>query len=220
MDPCHASWADWIDAEWSDDPPLSVLDLCCGSGLMTLELADRGYVVTGVDASAAMLALARTRLPSSVPLLRAVLPDLPVASPFDAVVSTLDGLNYLPAGDLGATFAAVARILAPGGWLIFDMHGDGARGLMQANPDITGSEAGRSYRLTTQITGDACSTTISVHGDAPFTETHTQYLHDSNAIRDALTRSGFTVTRVVDEYSDEPAGTTTIRATWVARREE
>src|ERR1700728_153608 len=40
-----------------------VLDLCCGSGHVTRELVERGYAVTGVDASAALIAIARRELP-------------------------------------------------------------------------------------------------------------------------------------------------------------
>ena len=36
-----------------------MLDLCCGTGLLAGELVARGYRVVGVDASEAMLALAR-----------------------------------------------------------------------------------------------------------------------------------------------------------------
>ena len=35
----------------------TVLDLCCGTGLLAGELIARGYRVVGVDASEAMLAL-------------------------------------------------------------------------------------------------------------------------------------------------------------------
>jgi len=47
-----------------------VLDLCCGTGLLADELIARGYRVVGVDASDAMLALARGRLGPEVSLHR------------------------------------------------------------------------------------------------------------------------------------------------------
>jgi alpha-beta hydrolase superfamily lysophospholipase len=52
------------------------------------------------------------------------LPDLTIDGVFDAAVSTFDGLNYLTPEELSTTVAAVARLLRPGGWLVFDIHTD------------------------------------------------------------------------------------------------
>ena len=64
IDPCHDRWASFLHELWSTDPQgvRSVLDLCCGTGLLAGELIARGYRVAGVDAADAMLALARKRL--------------------------------------------------------------------------------------------------------------------------------------------------------------
>lgn len=44
-------------------PPARILDLCCGNGRLTEQLARRGYRVTGLDGSAEMLGYARQRVP-------------------------------------------------------------------------------------------------------------------------------------------------------------
>ena len=105
IDPCHARWASFLDELWSADPSgvRSVLDLCCGTGLLASELITRGYRVVGVDASDAMLAVARERLGADVALSRTTLPDLTVDGVFDAVVCTFDGLNYLTPDELRLT---------------------------------------------------------------------------------------------------------------------
>ena len=56
----------------------TVLDVCCGTGLMASELVARGYRITGVDASAAMLARARGLLGPDVLLVEETLPDLTI----------------------------------------------------------------------------------------------------------------------------------------------
>ena len=53
-----------IDA-WDIRPGMRVLELGCGTGLMTRLLLDRGAIVTSVDRSAPMLARARERAPEA-----------------------------------------------------------------------------------------------------------------------------------------------------------
>ena len=126
----------------------SVLDLCCGTGLLAGELIARGYQVVGVDASDAMLALARERLGPEAELSRMTLPELAVEGVFDAAVCTFDGLNYLTPDELRLTMAAVALRLRPAGWLVFDLHTDGMMNFTIANSVVAGESAG--YRLRDQ----------------------------------------------------------------------
>jgi SAM-dependent methyltransferase len=221
VDPCHSGWADFLAARWQDDDIHAVLDVCCGSGLMTTELIARGYEAVGVDASAAMLDLARARLGPEVRLLEAVLPDLPVDGPFDAAVSTLDGLNYLTPAALEATFARLHDVVRPGGWLVFDVHAEAAFVMMQANPSITGADGRRTWMLTSDC--DAAtrrvSTVIELHApDDDFREEHVQYVHAEADIRRWLEHAGFVDIETCDEYSDAPVRDTTLRTTWLARR--
>ena len=94
-----------------------ILDAGCGSGPLSAALRDRGAVVTGVDASAGMLAQARRRLGDDADLrvhdLADPLPFLDKA--FDDVVASLV-LHYLQ--DWGPTLAELRRVLTPGGRLI------------------------------------------------------------------------------------------------------
>ena len=124
VDPCHGRWASFLHELWSADADgvRSVLDLCCGTGLLAGELIARGYRVVGVDASDAMLALARKRLGPEMALSRTTLPDLTVEGVFDAAVCTFDGLNYLTPDELrpddgcggpAASARRVARVRPP-----------------------------------------------------------------------------------------------------------
>jgi predicted TPR repeat methyltransferase len=225
IDSCHGRWASFLDELWSTDAEgvRSVLDLCCGTGVLAGELIARGYRVVGVDAADAMLAQARERLGHEVALSRVTLPDLAVEGVFDAVVCTFDGLNYLAPEDLRLTMAAVAPRLRPGGWLVFDLHTDAMMDFTISNPDVTGTAAGNDFVINSVVDPGArtCDTTIALtrprDGD-PFSEHHRQYFHSDADVRGCLHDAGFTVTAIGEEYTHQPADASTLRATWTARR--
>jgi len=224
IDPCHDRWASFLDELWSADPGgvRSVLDLCCGTGLLAAELIARGRCVVGVDASDAMLALARERLGSEVVLAQMTLPDLKVEGVFDAAVCTFDGFNYLTPDELRLTLAAVARHLRPAGWLVFDLHTDRMMDFTISNPVVVGESAGNDFVISSVVDPDvrACDTRIELtrprKGD-PFCEQHRQYFHPDADVRASLQDAGFTVTAVGEEYTHQPMDASTLRATWSAR---
>ena len=102
-----------------------VLELGCGSGLLTRHLTDAGHRVIATDASPAMLDLARGYAPAA-DIRRLTLPGDPLPAA-DAVVSVGHVLSYLP--DAGA---AIARAVRPGGLFAIDLcdlaYGEQRRG--------------------------------------------------------------------------------------------
>jgi SAM-dependent methyltransferase len=101
-----------------------VLELGCGSGLLTRRLVEAGHRVVATDASPAMLDLARETAPRAE-IARLTLPgdDLPAA---DAIVSVGHTLNYLPSVEaIDEALAAMAEALRPGGVLAIDLCGLG-----------------------------------------------------------------------------------------------
>jgi ubiquinone/menaquinone biosynthesis C-methylase UbiE len=112
-----------------------VLDAGCGSGPLTGGLRDNGAIVTGIDASTAMLTLARQRLGDEAALHLVDLNDrLPFDDgTFDDVVGSLV-LHYLE--DWGPTLAEVRRVLRPGGRLITSVeHPFSAYTIADPRPD-------------------------------------------------------------------------------------
>jgi SAM-dependent methyltransferase len=99
-----------------------VLELGCGTGLLTTELTAAGHRVIATDASAAMLAVAREVVGDVVRELRQLtLPDdrLPQA---DAIVAVGHPLSYLPdAQAVDRALIAMAAALRPGGVLAVDI---------------------------------------------------------------------------------------------------
>jgi SAM-dependent methyltransferase len=102
-----------------------VVELGCGSGLLTELLAKEGFRVVGFDSSPAMLALARRRcrrLSARVVLAQGEFGDDIRASEAALVVACGDVINHLPARVVvRRAFRLAARCLRPGGRLAFDV---------------------------------------------------------------------------------------------------
>ena len=116
----------------------SVLDVGCGSGWQSLELARRGCRVVAVDPVAAFLrplraAARRGRLPIDVRRGGALALPIRPGETFDLALATFDVLNHLDRHeDLGPALAGVARALPPGGHVLFDLN---TPGTLEAFPD-------------------------------------------------------------------------------------
>ena len=97
-----------------------VLELGCGSGLLTKKLVDAGYRVIATDASPDMLDIARRYAPGAE-IRRLVLPDDPLPEA-DAIVGVGHVLNYLPdEAAIERAWVAIAGALRPGGVLAIDI---------------------------------------------------------------------------------------------------
>jgi SAM-dependent methyltransferase len=104
-----------------------VLDVGCGSGLLARALIAEGFAVHGVDASAAMIELARNHAEGGrfdvvrLPTRRAV-DDVGALPAADAVVSTGHVLNYLDSrDDIAQALGELARAVRPGGLIALDL---------------------------------------------------------------------------------------------------
>ncbi len=108
-------------------PPLeSILDLGCGTGGHAFPLADRGYQVTGVDLSPAMLREAERKLAESarhsVPgFVLGDIRELELHRQFDAALMMFAVLGYQATDtDLQLALRSVRRHLRPGGLFVGD----------------------------------------------------------------------------------------------------
>ena len=140
---CYGSLASWYD-QLTGDVPYDrfadfyeaefarcggefrlLLDLCCGTGTLTREMALRGYEMIGLDASVDMLIQAREKcadLPVPPLFLCQDAAEIDLYGTVDAAYCSLDGVNYIPAERLPTLFHRLRYFVRPGGLILFDVR--------------------------------------------------------------------------------------------------
>lgn len=124
----YREWADFLQEilqkEGINDG--LVLDLGCGTGSMTEELAGRGYDMIGVDNSEDMLEIAMEKRQESGHDILYLLQDMQgfeLYGTVRAVVSVCDSVNYVTEKEeLEQVFRLVNNYLDPGGIFVFDFN--------------------------------------------------------------------------------------------------
>jgi SAM-dependent methyltransferase len=107
-------------------PGEHVLDLCCGYGRHSIELARRGYRVTGIDLSSAQLAMARSaaaRDDIDVEWIQADMRAIPsqLTAQVDTVLNMFTAFGYFEdEAENQRVLDGIASVLRPGGRLLID----------------------------------------------------------------------------------------------------
>lgn len=103
-----------------------LLDLGCGTGSMSLAMAERGFDVIGVDCSIGMLNAAQQKMFSSgkqMLLLNQSMEEIDLYGTVDCAICVLDGINHLKdEKSVKATFEKVSLFMNKGGAFAFDVN--------------------------------------------------------------------------------------------------
>ena len=106
--------------------PGLTLDLACGTGSLTVELAKKGIDVYGIDGSADMLSVARQKSAESgldLLFLCQKMQKLDLYGTVDTVICALDSINHLTLEkDVQAAFDKIFLFMNPGGGFLFDVN--------------------------------------------------------------------------------------------------
>lgn len=104
--------------------PKTILDLGCGTGGHMLPLAQRGYAVTGIDASSEMLSMAREKFNKNnarAEFLKSKIQLFKAAEKFDVIVCMFSVIDYLTQDkDILKTLRNAAAHMKKTSLLIFD----------------------------------------------------------------------------------------------------
>ena len=230
-DVSHAAWLHRIQQELMrrDKFPHSVLDVACGTGIVSELLYGAGYrPVVGIDLSEAMIRIAQTKAMARGYDIRyetqnAATLDLREMR-FDFAVSLFDSLNYiLVPADLAQAFVRIAAHLNPGGVLAFDVNSMYAlsHDLFTQRQD-TGAvqhlwksfwdretrtcRVEMAFTVTEERTGETRS----------FHETHVQRAYTITELREFLTAAGFEKIAVFGNYGERAPGPKSDRLLFIA----
>jgi 2-polyprenyl-3-methyl-5-hydroxy-6-metoxy-1,4-benzoquinol methylase len=129
-------------------PGTTVLDVACGAGRFSRRMAELGAGVVAFDFSKRFIGRARQRTPAEMTNIEYHVADATDEQQllafgegrFDGAVATMALMDI---ADIGPLFRALARLLKPGGWLVFSvMHpcfqGAGRRLFMEMGEDSEG----------------------------------------------------------------------------------
>ena len=228
----YSSWADFIEKiigrEYRGKPEL-VLDLGCGTGKMTLELASRGYDMTGIDYSDDMLDVARTSAEEKghdILWLSQDMREFELYGTVDVTVSCLDCINHLTRpSDVEKTFSLVHNYLIPDGLFIFDINGKYKFENIYSDRSYVMEENGgvciwqNYYNSKTKI----CDFYITLFGEGNdgrydrYDELQKERMYTINDMKRMLSRTGMEFIGAYSDFDFSPADDTDERIYIVAR---
>jgi SAM-dependent methyltransferase len=205
----------------------SVMDLCCGQGRHAVELARRGYAVTGLDLSAEYLRLTEAAAASVGVRLETVEADMraiPAEGRFDALINMYSSFGYLESeADDAMVLTAIGRALRPGGRALLDLlnrewvvHNNGATD-WHYGPDGTLYLEARELDLAASR-NHVTFTAVSPSGERRDLDGHHIRLYTLREMIGALDAAGLRYETVYGGYNSEPYSPDTRRMVVIASK--
>lgn len=212
--------------------PKLVLDLACGTGSITVKLSEAGYDMTGVDLSTEMLNIAREKAIEAgqdILFLNQDMTEFELFGTVDAIVSTLDGINYLTEdGDLEKVFNLCRNYLNPGGLMIFDINSEYKLKEVLGNNTFVFDEEGIFYVWQNEYSPEdrICSFCLDFFvenkqgGYERFSEYQEERAYSENEISSAAEAAGLEVLGCFSGFDFETANEKSERLFFVLKNKE
>ncbi len=208
----------------------TVTDCACGTGAVTVRLAERGYRMTGIDLSPDMLRVAQDKARAhglSIPFVQMDITAFRTHRKADAVICCCDGVNYLTGEErVRAFFNSANENLRDGGLLLFDLSTP-----FKLEHVLGCSTMGEDRKECTYLwenTFDPVSGLLEMrlHFFVPegngyysrFDETHIQKSYSREQIGELLDRCGFTLLEAKEAFTGKEPEPECERIQYVARK--
>ena len=205
----------------------SIVDLGCGTGLITRELARQGYQMTGVDPAPAMID--RARRGAYGDRVRWICGDAGQLGPVGADLAIMTGhvaQFFLTDESWNSVLTALHDALRPGGWLAFETRNPSAREWESWTPEARSSAAHPTAgRIETWLEFQDLHDGIASYAIHYLFAASGEEIVTSNQLRfwnlDELTRSlsgaGFAIEHVYGDWDRRPASPITAELIVVAK---
>ena len=207
-----------------------LLDLACGTGSLSFELADRGYDVISVDASENMLAEAMNKPHTfgNPTFLNQTMQKLDLFGTIDAAVCCLDSINHLASKeDVKKAIERVSLFMNEGGVFIFDVN------TLYKHKEVLGDNTfvydTDSAYCVWQNNFDDENGSVNIFLDffeeredgsyERYEENFSEYFYDDVFLTKILDDSRFKVLVKYDDFSFNPINDKTQRIVYVCRKE-
>jgi ubiquinone/menaquinone biosynthesis C-methylase UbiE len=213
-------WVRYLHSLWDHHKhePMSVLDLACGTGTISLILAQEGMAVTGVDIAAPMLRQAEVKsakagLFVSLEQQDAAELDLP-GKQFDTIVSLFDSLNNIVEPDrLLRCFKRVKLHCLPNALFVFDLNTEYAfkQGMFNQKSNPLDGPLKYEWKSIYDEGTKLCTVFMNFKfkpkrkPSMAFKEIHYQRAYSTDEITSMLEEAGFINVSVYDAYTLFPA---------------
>jgi len=208
----------------------SIIDLGCGTGLLTRELAVAGRRVTGIDPAPAMLAYARNQ--PGAERVQWIEGDASALGKAEADLVIMTGnvaQVFLEDAEWAATLHAIYHALRPGGYLAFESHNPDDRAWERWQRAFTYEQVNSPYGPLTcwleliSVENDR----VRFAGHNIFTATGETFVVRSELrfrsqaeLSASLTDAGFTVEQVYGDWQRGPVTSVSRVMVFIARRTE
>lgn len=204
-----------------------LLDLACGTGEMSIFLAESGFDVIGVDRSEDMLMEAQAKCSEGIMWLCQDMRELDLYGTIECAVCLLDSLNHLP--DSSAVLQTLCRVslfLESGGIFIFDVNTlYKHREILADNSFVYDME---SVYCVWQSSLCEDGATVDLHidlfcelEDGSYERTEEDFserAYSFEELSDLVQRAGLSLVARYDELSLNPPTEATAREFWVCKK--
>lgn len=215
----YDKYAKWVQASAPVSSGKRLVDIGCGTGVLSVQFAKAGYDVIGVDLSESMLTIAQSRsLEQGVDIsfICQSMSELDGLDEVDVAVIAIDSINYLETfEEVKQTLKLVFESLTPNGQLFFDVHSLYKMDVIYPDGPFTYEDEQVAYIWHTEVGEEAHSIyhdiTFFVQDGSGyyerFEESHYQRTYPLESFTDLLKQVGFSnvyvSTTVFDEQDEE-----------------
>ena len=209
-----------------------LLDLACGTGSVSVRLAEKGYEVIGVDLSPEMLSEAQNKAYSAGQNILFLCQDMTALDLYgtvDAAVCTLDGLCHLPDEEsVQAALRKVSLFMNPGGVFLFDVNSVYKHRAVLGNNTFVYDTDDVYCVWQNTLLPDGVTVQMDLDFFEPVSdagdyvrqsERFTERAYPRETLEAMLKKAGFTVLDVFDGYSEKPAHDTSERLLFAVRKD-